>query len=157
MLVSADPLWADGKSGVPRHVGSVTSGFQVQFVPGPSYIQLPLSPGQCPCPPRLHFQTCCSELVRSLNGLILVPPVQMSEPVSKKLHNQRDTWSLSPGLLSFVGKSWLFLNLRMMTTKFHILLQMLGTFPGSFFALMAWCYLSAELKHNQETRKNPQS
>lgn len=35
--------------------------------------------------------------------------------------------------------------LRMMKTKFQILLQVLGKFPGSSFALMAWCYLSRTL------------
>lgn len=51
---------------------------------------------KCPCPPRLHFQTRCSELVRSLNGLILVPSVQMSDPVSEKPDTLRGTPCLCP-------------------------------------------------------------
>lgn len=62
MLVSADPLWLDGKSGVSSHIW-FSSSLSLDL-PTSRTVSLSL---------QFHFQTCCSELIRSLNGLFLVP------------------------------------------------------------------------------------
>lgn len=104
-----------------------------------------------PAPPGVASK---HELVRSLNGLFLVPSVQMSDPVSEK----PDTigGSLSPGLFSFVGKSWLFKAEDQASyppadvgeVSRHLFCPHGLVLPESH---------TAEQKHNQETQKNPRS
>lgn len=144
MLVSADPLWLENQ------VSPVTSGFQVvcpwtflhPAAPQPWTVSLP--------PPGVASK---HELVRSLNGLFLVPSVQMSDPVSEK----PDTIGgpLSPGLFSFVGKSWLF---KADEDQASYPPADVGEVSRHLFCphgLVLPESHTAEQKHNQEMQKNP--